>query len=150
MSGLTRHWYDNSYWPLRIESCHDEAVLSWLESHVCLAPTFPRRPGVSVVEGRDITPEKVSALTAAADQCWEAIMKRDLQAFARAFAESFEAQVAMFPAMMQPGVGEHIDRWRDRGALAWKMCGAGGGGYLAMVFDEIPDDAIRIKIRRPE
>lgn len=150
MSGLTRHWYDNSYWPLKIESCRDEAVLSWLESHVCLAPMFPRRPGVSVVEGRDITPEKVSALTAAADRCWEAIMKGDLQAFARAFAESFEAQVAMFPAMMQPGVGEHIDSWRDRGALAWKMCGAGGGGYLAMVFDEIPDDAIRIKIRRPE
>ena len=150
MSGLTRHWYDNSYWPLKIESCHDEAILSWLEDHLCLAPMFPRKAGVSVVEGKDIDAGKVKTLAAAAADCWEAIMRRDLSAFAKAFSASFEAQVAMFPAMMQPGVAEHIERWRERGAMAWKMCGAGGGGYLALVFDEIPADAIRIKIRRPE
>lgn len=150
MSGLTRHWYDNSYWPQKIESCHNEEILSWLESHVCLAPMFPRREGVSVVEGKDIDAAKVSALTAAANECWEAIMRRDLDAFAKAFSESFQAQVAMFPAMMQPGVEDYIRQWRERGARAWKMCGAGGGGYLAMVFDEIPHDAIRIKIRRKE
>lgn len=148
MSGLNRHYYDNRYWPDRIESCHDEATLSWLESHLCLVPMFPRRPGCSVVEGKDITHEKVKALTEAADRCWNAIMDHDLEAFAEAYRASFDAQVAMFPAMIQPGVNEYIEEWKSRGALAWKMCGAGGGGYLALVFDKVPADAIPVKIRR--
>lgn len=148
MSGLTRHYYDGSYWPSKIESCHDEEILSWLETHVALAPMFPRREGCSVVEGKDITPAKVKALTEAADRCWHSIMSRDLDAFARAFRDSFDAQVAMFPAMMQPGVQDHIDRWAGK-ALAWKMLGAGGGGHLALVFDSIPDSGvIPIRIRR--
>jgi cytidyltransferase-like domain protein len=150
MSGLTRHYYDNRYWPDRIESCHDEDILSWLESHIVLVPMFPRRPGCSVVEGKDITSEKVKDLTEAADRCWDAIMAKDLDAFARAFRDSFNAQVAMFPAMMQPGVAECIDKIRDK-ALAWKMLGAGGGGHLALVLPDnavLSDDMIPVKIRR--
>lgn len=150
MSGLTRHYYDNRYWPDRIESCHDEDILSWLENHIVLVPMFPRRPGCSVVEGKDITPEKVKDLTDAADRCWDAIMAKDLDAFARAFRDSFNAQVAMFPAMMQPGVAECIDKIRDK-ALAWKMLGAGGGGHLALVLPDnavLSDDMIPVKIRR--
>lgn len=149
MSGVTRHWYDGHYWPAKIESCHDEGILKWLESHIAIVSMFPRRKGCSVVEGKDITPEKVRNLTDAASRCWDAIMEKDLNAFASAYRDSFNAQVSMFPAMMQPGVQEHIDRWKDS-ALAWKMLGAGGGGHLALVFDEIPDstDVIRIHIRR--
>ncbi len=150
MSGLTRHYYNGRYWPERIESCHDEAVLTWLENHIVLVPMFPRRPGCSVVEGKDITPAKVEALTSAASRCWDAIMARDLQVFAATFAASFDAQVALFPAMMQPGVAEFIELYRPT-ALAWKMLGAGGGGHLALV---LPDGAERtpemipVKIRR--
>ncbi len=150
MSGLTRHYYDGRYWPDRIESCHDEEILTWLERHIVLVPMFPRRPGCSVVEGKDITPGKVRALTDAADRCWDAIMRRDLGDFAEAFRDSFRAQTAMFPAMMQPGVAECIDAIRDK-ALAWKMLGAGGGGHLALVLPdnaELTPDMIPIKIRR--
>jgi galactokinase/mevalonate kinase-like predicted kinase len=75
-------------------------------------------------------------------------MNMDLQSFARAYQASFEAQIAMFPAMMNYRVKEYIDRYRDQ-VLAWKMAGAGGGGYLAVVFDEaMPEGALPIKIRR--
>ncbi len=150
MSGLTRHYYDGRYWPDRIESCHDEEILTWLEDHIVLIPMFPRRPGCSVVEGKDITPEKVRNLTEAADRCWDAIMNRDLDAFATAFRDSFNAQVAMFPAMMQPGVAEWIDKISDK-ALAWKMLGAGGGGHLALVLPDnatLTEEMIPVKIRR--
>lgn len=148
MSGLCRHYYDSRYWPSRIESCHDEEILSWLESHLCLVPMFPRRLGTSVVDGKDITTAKVKALTTAADNCWDAIMARDLDRFAQAYQASFEAQIAMFPAMMADGVQDYIDAWRNR-ALAWKMTGAGGGGYLALVVDSLPNEGvIPIKIRR--
>ena len=147
MSGLCRHYYDGRYWPSRIETCHDEEVLSWLESHLCLVPMFPRRPGTSVVEGKDITDEKVKALTDAAARCWDAILARDLDGFAAAYRDSFAAQIAMFPGMMAEGVQDYIDAWRGR-SLAWKMTGAGGGGYLALVVDSLPDGAIPVKIRR--
>lgn len=148
VSGLTRHYYDNRYWPTKIETAHDEDVLAWLEKHVCLVEMFPRRENVNVLEGKDINRDKVKALADAADRCWDAILAKDLAAFAKAFGESFDAQVAMFPAMMQPGVEEFIDKCKAAGALAWKMCGAGGGGHLALVVNEVPDFAIGIKIRR--
>lgn len=148
MSGLNRHYYDKTFWPSKIESCHDNEILDWLESHLCLVPMFPRRPGCSVVEGQDVTRNKVVDLAAAADRCWRAIMQRDLEAFAAAYMDSFNAQVAMFPGMMQPGVQEYIDAVKPH-ALAWKMTGAGGGGYLAVVYDtEMPEGALPVKIRR--
>lgn len=150
MPGLNRHYYDNNYWPEKIESCQDEKILTWLEQHLCMVPMFPRREGVSVVAGKQVTPEGVKRLSLAADACWAAIMNRNIEAFADAYRASFEAQIAMFPSMMQPGVQDYIDRYSDK-ALAWKMSGAGGGGYLALVYaheEEMPAEALRIKIRR--
>lgn len=147
MPGLNRHYYNNNYWPEKIESCHDEAVLSWLEEHIYMVLLWPRKQGLDVLQGAQIDKTGVEALAAAADACWTAIMQRDLQAFASAYKASFEAQTAMFPAMMAPGVSEVIDQYRDQ-ALAWKMAGAGGGGYLALVCEKPLPNAIRIKIRR--
>lgn len=147
--GLSRHYYDNHYWPEKIETIHDEEILSWLENHLCMIPMFPRPEGTSVVEGCKIDAAGVKALSTAADKCWEAILKRDLKAFAEAFQASFEAQTAMFPAMLSNGVEEWIERYKEK-ALAWKLSGAGGGGYLALVCEVPPVEAIRIKIRRRE
>lgn len=90
----------------------------------------------------------MKALADAAERCWDAILARDLDAFAKAYTDSFNAQVAMFPAMMQPGVEEYIERCKAAGAMAWKMCGAGGGGHLAIVVDNVPEFAVPIRIRR--
>lgn len=150
MSGLNRHYYDHTYWPSKIESIHDEETLQWLEKHLCLVPTFPRRQGCSVVEGKDITPEKVAALADAADRCWEAIKAHDLQAFARAYQDSFNAQISMFPAMVAEGLQEYIDRYADK-SLAHKLSGAGGGGYISLVIEgELPEGAHPLKIRRKD
>lgn len=147
--GLSRHYYDNHYWPEKIETIHDEEILSWLENHLCMIPMFPRPEGTSVVAGAKIDAEGVKALSTAAEQCWEAILKRDLKAFATAFRASFDAQTAMFPAMLSNGVEEWIERYKEK-ALAWKLSGAGGGGYLALVCEVPPVEAVRIKIRRRE
>jgi hypothetical protein len=152
--GLCRHFYRGRFWPEKIETCYDEAVLSWLEAHLVMIPMEPRQPGCSVVEGKDITLAKVQALANAADDCWRAILSCDLPAFAAAYQASFEAQVAMFPAMIQSSVPFYIEKYHDS-ALAYKMPGAGGGGYLACVvidseqFCKDHEEAIRLTIRRP-
>ena len=145
--GLALHYYDNSFWPEKIESIQDEMTLSFLELHLVMIPMEPRRAGCSVVEGKDITPVKVKALADAADACWEAILKHDLDGFAAAYKASFEAQIAMFPAMVNPyingevlpdaSVQPYIDKYSAlEEVLAWKMPGAGGGGYLALVVND--------------
>lgn len=168
--GLCRHYYDNHFWPEKIENCQDEEILCWLEEHICMVPMFPRRPGCSVVENKDITEEKVKNLAKAAAKCWDAIMKRDLDGFASAFKASFDAQVSMFPGMVKPTivgnglnddsiddgflptVQDYIDKYSKMpGVLAWKMPGAGGGGYLVLVCSSrraFPEEAIEITIRR--
>ena len=152
--GLCRHWYDKRFWPEKIETCTDESVLRWLEAHLVMIPMEPRRPGCSVVEGKDITEPKVKALAKAADACWTAILAKDLDAFAAAYQASFEAQVALFPGMVQGSVPQYIARYKPH-VLAYKMPGAGGGGYLACVvadaaaFAQDHPEAIRLTIRRP-
>ena len=118
-----------------------------------MIPMEPRKPGCSVVEGKDITEPKVKALANAADRCWDAIMHKDLQAFAEAYRDSFNAQTAMFPAMIQGCVQSYIDVYKDK-VLAYKMPGAGGGGYLACVVEDVSKfakehtEAIILTIRR--
>ena len=153
--GLCRHYYDNHFWPEMIETCNNEQVLSWLEEHLVMVPMEPRRPDCNVLEGKDITEMKVKSLTRAAEDCWNAIMARDLQTFATAYKASFDAQTALFPAMIQGEVQAYIDRYSVMSdVLAWKMPGAGGGGYLAMVVRDAQRfcaeraEAIRLVIRR--
>lgn len=164
--GLCRHYYDNNFWPAKIESTTDEMTLRFLEDHLVMLPMEPRKPGCSVVEGKDITPAKVNALADAADACWKAIIAHDLPAFAAAYKASFEAQVAMFPGMIAPAYIGHPEQDNSYVAetiahysampdvLAWKMPGAGGGGYLALVvndakaFCEAHPEAFELHIRR--
>ena len=153
--GLCRHYYDNRFWPDKIETCQDEDILSWLENHIVMIPMEPRQPGCSVVKGKDITELKVRALADAADRCWNSILSKDLDGFAKAYKDSFNAQTSMFPAMIQGCVQEYIDKYScNPDVLAWKMPGAGCGGYLACVvkdageFVEKNPDAIQITIRR--
>jgi len=153
--GISRHFYDRHFWPERIECCNDDAVLDWLEKHLCLVHTFERRPGCSVVDGQDITKEKVSALAAAASSCWDAILAMDLKAFAAAYNASFEAQISIFPAMVTEELRPWLDRWCSyEGVLARKLTGAGGGGYIALVVEDAAafctahPEAISLSIRR--
>ena len=155
MPGLVRHYYDNRFWPDKFETCLDEKVLSWVESHVCMIPMDPRRPGCSVVEGKDITEPKVKNLAKAADDCWNAILAMDFAAFASAFQASFDAQVALFPAMIQGCVQSYIDQYSVLPEVhAWKMPGAGGGGYLVLVVEDVKSftekhpESIELTIRR--
>lgn len=153
--GLARHYYNGHFWPQKIEQCLDEGVLKWLEGHLCMIPMFPRRVGYAVTADADIRKEKVEALAAAAEQCWNGIMEMNLEGFAAGYKASFEAQVALFPEMIQPGVQAYIDKYAAlEGVLAWKMPGAGGGGYLALVVENLSDflasheEAIQLYIRR--
>ena len=147
MPGLNRHYYDNTYWPSDIETVLDESILSWLENKIYLVLLWPRPAGTNLLKETYINKENVRALTDAADISWEGIIKQDFQQFAKGAKLSFEAQVRMFPAMYPQEVKNAVEPYTEK-LLAWKLAGAGGGGYLVLFSDEPVQNAIRIKIRR--
>ncbi len=147
MPGLNRHYYDNAYWPKKFESIHKENILSWLEDHIFMVLLWPREQGLDLLGETYITEQNVKMLAEAADVVWEAIRKRDLEKFAEGFLASFKAQTAMFPAMVNEKIQAEIDKYKDK-ALAWKLAGAGGGGYMILVSEKPVEGAMRIKVRR--
>ena len=61
--------------------------------------------------------------------------------------EVFDAQVGLFPNVMNERVASLINEYRDY-ALGWKLSGAGGGGYLVLVSEKPIPGAVRIVARR--
>jgi len=145
--GLNRFDYKGAYWPEKITSVLDEPTLRWVENHLHLVPLGPRKSGYQVLKDTKISAPRARALAVAADGCWRAILKHDTKLFGKFFRESFEAQIAMFPNMVNADVRSTIKRYADT-ALGWKLSGAGGGGYLVLVTEKDLPGAIKIKIRR--
>ncbi|MBU3010997.1 adenylyltransferase/cytidyltransferase family protein [Polaribacter vadi] len=149
MPGLTRHYYSDGYWPTKLESEQDESILTWLEEHISMVLLWPREAGLDLLGETYINEENVKSLASAADDVWSAIQDKNLKSFADAFLNSFNAQVKMFPAMVNDRILKEIDKYKDQ-AMAWKLAGAGGAGYLIMVSEKPIEGSMRIKIRRSE
>lgn len=147
LPGLNKLNYNGHYWPDSIDSVNDEDILSWLEDRLHLLTLGPRQSDYDVISNKDITLEKSRALALAAEKCWDSVLKKDIKAFGEAFRESFEAQTALFPNMIDLGIMKVIEQFRDQ-AFGWKLSGAGGGGYLILVSDEPIEGTIKIRIRR--
>jgi galactokinase/mevalonate kinase-like predicted kinase len=60
---------------------------------------------------------------------------------------SFEAQISMFPLMVNQEIMSQIDQFKED-LLGWKVSGAGGGGYLIFFSEKPVKNAIQIRIRR--
>lgn len=145
--GLNISYYDGAYWPTRIDSCHDELTLQFVEKSLYLIPLGPRQADFSVLSETRIDSGSAKALADAALGCWQAILDRDRPRFGIGMRQAFEAQVRMFPHMRTSMVDDLIEQYRSQ-AYGWKLSGAGGGGYLILVADQPIQDAIRIVIRR--
>lgn len=145
--GLTRHYYNGEYWPEKIEKIYDENILAWLEEHIYLVTLWPRPAGTDLLANTNLSKENINSLVEASELCWSAILNMDLQAFGKAFLASFEAQTALFPNMMNEEIEAVISKYKDS-VLAWKLSGAGGGGYLVLISDKPVKNAMKVKIRR--
>jgi cytidyltransferase-like protein len=145
--GLAKAHYEGGYWPTRIDRIVDEQSLQFVEDSLYLMTLGPRHAEFAVLADTRITPERAKALADATDNCWQAILKRDINEFGYYFRQSFEAQIAMFPNMVNNTVARLIDQYQDV-ALGWKLSGAGGGGYLILVSGTPIENAVRVIARR--
>ncbi len=135
------------YWPDSIDSVNDDEVLEFIEKHLWFITLSPRIGDFDVLSDTNINIQNAKALAIATEKCWAAIQNKNLADFGTAVRESFEAQVAMFPHMVNSDILEIIGNYRNE-AIGWKLSGAGGGGYLALVSEKPIQNAIQIRIVR--
>ena len=147
LPGLNNLHYDGEYWPYKVDSVLEESILKFVEDHLFLVTLEPRESTFSVLENTNLSRDGAKRLAEATDDCWSAILSKNLADFGNSFTRSFEAQVAMFPNMADDTIRSIIDQYRSR-ALGWKLSGAGGGGYLILISQQEIENTIRIKIRR--
>ncbi len=147
MPGLNRLDYDGEYWPAKVTTISDDTCLDWIEKHLFLLTLGPRQNGFEVLDDTRVSREGAVTLAKAADDCWNAIQKRDAKQFGAAVRQSFEAQISMFPMMASEDIWTALKPYRE-GALGWKLSGAGGGGYLVLVSEQEIPGCTRLKIRR--
>jgi len=121
--------------------------LRFVENSLYLVSLGPRFADYNVLEDTTFNRECAKALADAAENHWRAILHQDLLRFGHTMREGFEAQIAMFPNMMNERVAALIEEYRDQ-ALGWKLSGAGGGGYLVMVAEKPIPGAVRVIARR--
>lgn len=145
--GLAKANYTGSYWPDSIDRLQDELAIQFVENALYLVMLGPRHADYDVLANTQINANRAKALAEAAEGCWQAIQQKDIQALGHTVRASFEAQIAMFPNMMNEAVVQLIEKYKDV-ALGWKLSGAGGGGYLILVSDKPIENAIQIVARR--
>jgi cytidyltransferase-like protein len=147
LPGLNRLDYNGDYWPAKITSVTDEPILGWIEEHLYLVTLGPRRSTFRVLEDTKISSAGAAALATAADQCWNAIARKDAEQFGFYLRGSFEAQISMLPRMVTNEILDTIRKF-EKTALGWKLSGAGGGGYVILVSKQNIPGSTKIKIRR--
>ncbi len=146
--GVNRLDYpEEAYWPEKIVTVNDDGILRFIEEHLWFINLSPRADHFDVLANTSIDAKKVKALADAALGTWDAIMNKELFRFGCFFRDSFEAQIAMFPNMVNQNILNAIAEFRNK-ALGWKISGAGGGGYLVLVSDHPVENAFQVQIRR--
>jgi len=141
------YYPSGNYWPNHITTVTDEKTLVWIEKHLWLINLSPRESEFNVLSDTQINEESAKILAVAAEGVWQAILDRNLIAFGENVKKSFEAQIKMFPHMVNPYILEKINFYESE-ALGWKISGAGGGGYLVLVSDHPIINGFQLKIRR--
>ncbi len=147
MPGINKFFYDKGkYWPSKFESISDLPTIKWLEERLYMLTLWPRPDGYNVLSDTHINAENVKKLADAAELAWDGLISMDFEKFTEGFLNSFNSQVRMFPKMMNSDIQKIIDQYKGK-ARAWKLSGAGGGGYLIMISEEEIPNAFRIRIR---
>jgi cytidyltransferase-like protein len=150
MPGINRFFYEKGeYWPAKFETISNPEIIKWLEERLSMITLWPRPDHYNVLKNTNINASNVKKLTTAAERAWDGLLGMNIEEFSTGFKNSFDSQVRMFPDMLNEKVNKVINRYR-KDALAWKLSGAGGGGYLILISEKLIPGAFRIKIRMKE
>lgn len=132
--------------PLRVK----DWVVAEMEASLVLYFTGVSRESANIIKeqsrnagaGAGKSVEAMHRLKLEATQMKESLLKGDFAAFARTMQAGWEAKKQMASAISNPLIDAVEAVARDNGAIATKVSGAGGGGFMMFVCD--PIDRLRL------
>jgi hypothetical protein len=152
--GVNRLDYDinheGGYFPVHVESNNDPDVAAWIESHVYLVPVLTRPDGYNPLGRQNFDPEWVARLGKTGQDCFEALIYKDLVGLGASFNDCMLCWQTMLPDVV-----EHPTIHMDLMALlkfyqanyAGAMFSGCGGGYFYVASDTPVPGAFQVKVR---
>ncbi len=144
--GINRLYYNGGYWPEKIESCTDESICNWLESHVRLIELFQRSPGYDPLTRQHLTREGVARLGKAGDDCWRAILDTDLNRLGQSMTATHDAWREILPLTTSPQIDAELNNYNC--ISTGRITSGCGGGYIYLATEQQVPDSFTVKIRR--
>lgn len=146
--GISKLFYDGSYWPSEIESTLDPDVLDWFERVVHLVSFGPRPPGFDPLSKVKVQRDLVKKLGEAGKLCWKSILNCDVKGLGQSLKDTLRCYWGMFPASVDDAILARMTEYDD--SYGYLLAGAGGGGYLMVISDQPVPNSLDIKVRRSE
>ena len=144
--GINRLDYDGDYWPQHIERCLAPDVCQWLEDSLVLIPLAERPPGYDPLLEQNLTSQSVRRLGMAGEQCFDAILRKDLSAFGRSLTETHDCWRELLPLTTNAQIDQELNRYNDLG-YGRTTSGCGGGYIFVATQDDLPN-GFRVAVLR--
>jgi hypothetical protein len=152
--GVSRLDYDfnchEGLFPAHIESNNDPQVAAWFERILHILPVAPRPDGYNPLETKNLDPAWVARLGRSGQDCYDAIVTRDLERLGASLNECMKCWEAILPgtvrhATLRVDLMELLEYYQARypGAM-YSGC---GGGYLFVISEDPVPGAFQIKVR---
>lgn len=152
--GINRLDYDydfqGGFFPKHIESNNDPNIAQWLQSVLYVLPVNTRPQDYNPLDSQNLDPAWVERLGQSGKDCFEAIVKKDLNALGRSFNDCMEAwQILLpenfrhpsLPADILPLVQYYQQTYPG---ATYSGC---GGGYLYVASDKPVPGGFQVKIK---
>ena len=152
--GVSRLDYDAAYeggcFPVDVESNCDPEIAGWLERVLQLVPINQRPEGYNPLGVKNLDPEWIERLGQSGRCCFEAIVRRNVQALGESMKRCMQCWETILPHTVEhPTI--HMDlrailanfQSRYPGAM-YSGC---GGGYLIVASEADVPGALRVKVR---
>ena len=144
--GVNRLYYDGGFWPARIDSCVDPEICDWLSKVLHLIPLEPRPEGYDPIKLKNLELPIVKELAHAGNNCYDSILKKDVNGLGKSMTETFLAWRKMLPYTVPDWVMEEMESkylYDFPGAIT-SGC---GGGYVVVASEAPIEGAIKIKVK---
>ncbi len=155
--GVSRLDFDYAHqgglFPIQVESCNDPEVAHWLEEVIYVVPIAQRPPGYSPLGAKNLDPKWIGRLGRTGQECYEAILARDLKGLGASMNACMVCWEALLPntvrhPLIKLDLLSILKHYQER--FAGAMYSGCGGGYLYVVSGEPVPGGFQVKVRIPE
>lgn len=141
---------DGGYFPVHIESNCDAGVARCLERFLYLVPVNQRPEGYDPLGVRNLDPEWIQRLGQTGKDCFDAIVRRDLNRLGMSLNRCMDCWEAILPQTVRhPAVNIDLKRILEhfQSRYPGAMYSGCGGGYLIIVSEEFVPGSLQVRIR---